>query len=211
MTGGARAGGGRADRADPAGRAGRSGEGPSVAAGSGGRGTIWLTGMMGAGKSSVGPRLAVRLGKRFVDTDQEIEQGAGCSIADLFAREGEAAFRARERALIERLAGAPLVVALGGGAVAQPGALELLAARGTVVYLRARPETLLGRVADAETRPLLRGLSRRERLARLAALLAEREPHYASASIVVDTDGAEVEHVVERLAERLAAAEARPS
>ncbi len=174
-------------------------------------GTIWLTGMMGAGKSSLGPRLAARLGRRFVDTDQEIERSAGCSIAELFAREGETAFRARERALIESLAGGPLVVALGGGAVAQPGARERLAATGTLVYLRARPETLLERVADAETRPLLRGLSRSDRLARLAALLAQREPHYASASIVLDTDDLAVDDLVERLVARLAGAEARPA
>ncbi len=174
-------------------------------------GTIWLTGMMGAGKSSLGPRLAARLGRRFVDTDQEIERSAGCSIAELFAREGEAAFRARERALIESLAGGPLVVAVGGGAVAQPGARERLAATGILVYLRARPETLLERVADAETRPLLRGLSRSDRLARLAALLAQREPHYASASIVLDTDDLAVDDLVERLVARLAGAEARPA
>jgi shikimate kinase len=182
-----------------------------MAGGARGGCTIWLTGMMGAGKSSLGPRLAARMGRRFVDTDQEIERSAGQSVAELFAREGEAAFRARERALVEALAGAPLVVALGGGAVAQPGLRERLAASGTLVYLRARPETLLERVADAETRPLLRGLSRGQRLARLSALLAEREPHYASAAIVLDTDAAAVEDLVEELAARLAGAGARPA
>ena len=201
MTGGARVGG---EGAGPCGAAATATGARSLAAGGG---TIWLAGMMGAGKSAVGPRLAARLGRRFVDVDQEIEREAGCSVGELFAREGEAGFRARERAWLERLAGAPLVVALGGGAVAQPGARERLSASGILVYLRARPETLLERVGDAEARPLLRGLSREARLARLVALLAEREPHYASASIVVDTDEAAEEDVAERIAARLAPAE----
>ena len=109
---------------------------------------MWLVGMMGAGKSAVGPALAQRLECDFVDSDAEIEREAGCSIAELFAAEGEPCFRERERAAIEKLAGRPAVVALGGGAPAQPGAGEWLAATGCVVYLRARPETL---VRDGQT------------------------------------------------------------
>jgi 3-dehydroquinate synthase len=174
--------------------------------------TIWLVGAMGAGKSAVGARLAARLGLPFVDADAEIERAAGLRVAEIFAREGEAGFRARERAAIEALAGRPAVVALGGGAIAQPGAAERLAATGTVVWLRARPETLAARVGDAADRPLLAGLGPAARLARLAALLAEREPCYATAHVAIDTDGIDAETVAERLAVRLAARSAvRPA
>jgi len=167
--------------------------------------TIWLVGMMGAGKSAVGARLAERLGVAFVDTDAEIEREAGASVAELFEREGEEGFRVRERAAIAAVAGRHAVVALGGGAVAQPGARERLAASGTLVWLRARPETLAARVADeAAERPLLRGLAPPERRERLAKLLAEREPHYAAAPVAVDTDALSPEAVAERLARRLA-------
>ena len=151
--------------------------------------TIWLVGMMGAGKSAVGAQLAERRGLRFVDTDAEVERAAGATIAELFEGEGEAGFRARERAAIEALAGEAAVVALGGGAVAQPGVAERLEATGTVVWLRARPEVLAQRLAgESEARPLLAGLGPAERRERLAKLLGEREVHYARARVAVDTD-----------------------
>lgn len=164
---------------------------------------LWLVGMMGAGKSSVGAALARRLGRRFVDADAEIERAAGRRIAEIFAGEGEAGFRAREREAIERLGGAEAVVALGGGAFAQPGVPERLLASGEVVYLRARPETLLERLGEAADRPLLAGLAREERRARLAALLAERAPAYARATLAVDTDGLSVDEVAVAVAARL--------
>jgi shikimate kinase len=161
--------------------------------------------MMGAGKSTVGARLARRLGRRFVDTDAEVERAAGARVAEIFEREGEAAFRRREREAIEACAGQPLVVALGGGAIGQPGARERLAETGVVVYLRARPRTLLERVGDASSRPLLAGLGEPGQLARIEALLAERRAAYESASIVVDTDEAAPEAVAETLAKRIEA------
>jgi len=165
--------------------------------------TIWLVGMMGAGKSTVGPALAARLRCGFVDADEEIERATGCSIAEIFASEGEACFRERERDVVESLAGSRSVVALGGGAIAQPGAQERLAATGTVVYLRARLETLLARVGDASTRPLLRDLSPSQRGARLAALLEERSAAYESAELVVDTDELGPDALAEALLARL--------
>jgi len=159
--------------------------------------------MMGAGKSTVGPALARRLGRRFVDSDAEIEREAGRSIPELFESEGEAAFRLRERAVIEALLGQGAVVALGGGAVAQPGIRELLARDGTLVYLRARPELLLDRLGDCRKRPLLAGLDREARLARLVALLGERREAYESAEVVVDTGPGPVDEVVAALAARL--------
>ena len=168
------------------------------------RGTIWLVGMMGAGKSAVGAELAARLGWPFMDSDVEVEREAGASVAQLFEREGEAAFRARERRAIEALAGREAVGALGGGAVAQPGISEILAAHGIRVWLRARPETLAARTArHAEARPLLRGLDADGRRERLAALLAEREPHYAASEIALDTDGLVPREIGRRLARQL--------
>jgi len=170
--------------------------------------TIWLVGMMGAGKSAVGRALAARRRCAFVDGDEAVEGEAGASVAEIFAREGEAGFRRRERAAVERLAGRSAVVALGGGAIAQPGAAARLRESGTVVYLRARPETLLARLGEARERPLLAGLDAPARRERLAQLLAERESHYARAHVSVDTDGLDVEAVCAAV-ERGLAAQAR--
>jgi len=168
--------------------------------------TLWLVGMMGAGKSSVGARLAARLVWPFVDLDQAIEQTAGRSVAELFASEGEAGFRKREREAIEALAGTAAVVALGGGAAAQPGVAERLLATGTLIYLRARPETLAARVGDDAARPLLAGLDPAARLAKIRNLLAQREPCYLRAQWVIDTDALPAEEVSLELARRLGAA-----
>jgi shikimate kinase len=164
--------------------------------------------MMGSGKSTVGPRLAERLGRPFIDTDHEVERKAGAKVAEIFAREGEAAFRARERAAVEALAGAPAVVSLGGGTVAQPGLVTLLAASGTIVYLRARPETLLRRVGEGSSRPLLRGLDATARLEKLRGLLAERQAHYERGQLVIDTDALDVESLTDEIARKLAGEEA---
>ena len=166
--------------------------------------TVWLVGMMGAGKSATGRALALRLGKPFVDTDDEIERRHGRTVSEIFEREGEARFREWEREAIEALRGKPLVVALGGGAIAQPGAPESLSSSGSVVYLRARPETLLARLAGAADRPLLAGAGPEERLARVKELLAERESAYATAAITLDTDDLPVEGAAEELLRRLA-------
>ncbi len=160
---------------------------------------------MGAGKSAVGPRLAARLDCPFLDADAELESEAGCDVAAIFAREGEAGFRRRERAWIERHAGRDAVIALGGGAPAQPGVLERLLASGTLVWLRAKPETLAARVGEASERPLLAGLDAGERLGRLAVLLAEREPCYARAQLRVETDAEAPETIAARIARALEA------
>ncbi len=160
--------------------------------------------MMGAGKSAVGQALARRLGRRFVDTDAEIERESGGGIREIFQREGEAGFRQREARAIEALRGEACVAALGGGAIAQPGAAERLCSSGIVVYLRARPESLLARVGNGSGRPLLEGADPGARLERLRALLAERAPHYESAAIVVDTDELSLDQVVHEVARCLA-------
>ncbi len=145
--------------------------------------------MMGVGKSTVAGLVAQRLGVESVDADARIEADAGASIAELFATEGEAGFRRRERAVIDALAQGPGVVALGGGAMAQEGMPAMLRAAGRVVYLYAPAAVLSERIADASGRPLLEGLDAAEREAKLAALLEERAPAYAQADLVVDTEG----------------------
>ncbi len=169
-------------------------------------GPIWLVGMMGAGKSAIGPLLAQRLGRRFVDTDAEIERSMQRTVAEIFESDGEGIFRAREREIIESLCDGDDVVALGGGAIAQPGATDLLGRSGTVVYLSASVPTLIRRLGDCATRPLLRDLDGRARAARLTELLETRHAAYLSASLVVVTDGVPVRRVVDEIARGLVGA-----
>ena len=158
---------------------------------------IWLVGMMGAGKSAVGAVLAGRLGRTLLDTDLELERRAGLTVREIFERYGEAEFRRRERALLLELLGSPQVVALGGGGLSEPGLARELAGKVTLVYLRARPETLAARLGEALDRPLLRGLPAAERLERIRALLERRAADYEKAAVVVDTDELGVEQVAE--------------
>lgn len=179
----------------------------SILGGVHGKRTVWLVGMMGAGKSTVGAALAQRLGRRFVDSDAEIERAAGRTVSEIFASEGEAGFRRRERTTIEALQGQEAVVALGGGAVSQEGLCERLSKDGTLVYLRASTELLLERLGECRKRPLLAGLDPAARRARLEALHDERRPAYQLAEIVVDTGRGPVDDVVDALMTRLGEAE----
>lgn len=149
---------------------------------------IVLCGFMGCGKTTVGKRLAPMLGYRFVDMDWYIEQQAGKRISDIFADEGEAAFRALEHAACETLgADSGLVLATGGGAVLRADNAAALKANGTIVWLRVTPETVLERLADDHTRPLL---LREDKEAAVRELMAAREPLYnAAADVVIDADG----------------------
>jgi shikimate kinase len=159
--------------------------------------TVWLVGLMGAGKSEVGRLLAERLGCPFLDADAEISASAGRSIAEIFASEGEAGFRRRESEAIEALTGRAAVVALGGGAMAQPGMAERINASGRSVYLKATAETLAARVGEGAERPLLAGLDEAGRLGRLRELLAARETCYEAAELEVETDGLALGEVAE--------------
>lgn len=147
--------------------------------------TIVLVGLMGAGKTNIGRRLAARLNLNFVDADTEIEAAAGESIEDIFQRHGEASFRDGERRVIARLLNAPVhVLATGGGAFMDPQTRACVRQRGISVWLRAELDVLLARVARRDNRPLLKTGDRR---AILAALMEKRHPVYAEADIVVDS------------------------
>ena len=147
--------------------------------------TIALVGLMGAGKSSIGRRLAQALGLPFVDADAEIEAAAGASIEEIFARDGEAAFRNGERRVIARLLDGPAqILATGGGAFMDPTTRSLIRARAISVWLRADIETLLVRVGRRNNRPLLKS---GDPCAVLTGLVEERYPVYAEADITVDT------------------------
>lgn len=135
-----------------------------------------LIGPMGAGKSCIGRRLAERYGLRLADADREIEQRTGASVTTIFECEGEAGFRARERAtLAELLSGDGVLLATGGGAVLDPGNRQLLRERGFVVHLHVAPEQQLERLARDRTRPLL---AREDRDTVLRELALVREPLY---------------------------------
>jgi shikimate kinase len=149
------------------------------------RRSVVLVGLMGAGKTSVGRRLAEALGARFVDSDEEIERAAGMDVPAIFERLGEPAFRDGERRVIGRLLEEPaLVLATGGGAFMDPRTRAAVRARAVSVWLRAALETLVERTARRADRPLLRSGDARETLARL---MRERHPVYAEADIVIDS------------------------
>jgi shikimate kinase len=146
---------------------------------------IVLVGLMGAGKTTVGRRLAQRLGLPFVDADEEIERAAGLTVAEIFDTFGEAEFRAGERRVIARLlAGPPQVIATGGGAFMNEETRARIKERGISIWLRADLAVLAERVGRRNTRPLLRDGDPRETL---ADLMATREPIYAQADLTVDS------------------------
>ena len=146
---------------------------------------IVLVGLMGAGKSCVGRRVAQRLGIPFVDADAEVEAAAGCSIADIFEQYGEEAFRDGERRVIARLLdGPPSVLATGGGAFIDEETRNLILEKGVSVWLRADPETLVARTSGRTHRPLLNTGDPEKTL---ADLIDTRYPVYSMADIVVDT------------------------
>jgi len=168
---------------------------------------VVLVGFMGSGKSSVGRELARRFGAPFVDVDERIASAAGCTIRDLFAREGEPAFREREKAALrEVLSVEGSVIATGGGAFADGENRALLRSYAPVVYLEAAVETLLERLAGDLGRPLLRG-GEREEVVR--ELLSRRVHGYRTADVAVRTDGRTVEEVAGQVAEWIGRMEGR--
>jgi shikimate kinase len=165
--------------------------------------SIVLIGMMGVGKSSIGRRLGARLAIPFVDADAEIEKAAGMSIADIFTRHGEAAFRSGEARVIARLLnGGPQVLATGGGAVMNAATRALIQQKGVSIWLSAEFELLLRRISKRKAeRPMLQTA---DPAATLRELLAAREPIYAQADLTVQSRDVPHDAVVAEIIERLA-------
>lgn len=153
---------------------------------------VVLVGFMASGKTTVGRRLARRLGWDFVDFDEVIAEREGMSVAEIFAASGEAAFRSLEAALTDEFACATrTILAPGGGWITRPGVVDRLCSGSLLVWLRVTPEEAVRRAAvDEVHRPLLGG---GEPLARARLLIEEREPYYRRADAVLDVDGAEPE------------------
>jgi shikimate kinase len=146
---------------------------------------IVLVGLMGAGKTCIGIRLASRLGIGFIDADVEIEQAAGCPISDIFERFGESAFRDGEQRVIARLLDGPVqVLATGGGAYLNPKTRAKISEQAISIWLRADLDLLFSRVGRRDSRPMLKEGDPREILKRL---MDERYPVYADADIVVES------------------------
>src|SRR5271157_4656819 len=166
--------------------------------------SIVLVGMMGVGKSSIGRRLAARLGVPFVDADAEIEKAAGMSIADIFARHGEGDFRGGEARVIARLLdGGPQVLATGGGAFMNPATRSVIQAKGISIWLSADVEVLMRRISKRRNeRPLLQTADPAQTLRRL---LAEREPIYAQADLIVQSRDVPHDAIVADIMKALAA------
>jgi len=174
--------------------------GPGLPAQLAGR-SIVLVGLMGAGKTSIGRRMAARLGVPFRDADAEIELAAGCSIPELFRRYGERHFRDGERRVIRRLlAGDPLVLATGGGAFMDPDTRAAIRDSAVSIWLRCRLATLVRRVATRNTRPLLQGGNPAEILGRL---MEQRHPIYAEADMIVDCGEEPPDHTTSKVLQAL--------
>jgi shikimate kinase len=165
-------------------------------------GSIFIVGPMGAGKTTVGKRLAEVRGLAFVDSDHEIEARCGVDISYIFEKEGEPGFRKRERQVIAELTQRPgIVLATGGGAVVDPDNRQALGSRGFVVYLHATVQQQVQRTQRCENRPLLQAPNRREVLERL---LAERDPLYREiADLVLESDGHNARWLVKEIERHL--------
>lgn len=171
---------------------------------------IFLVGLMGAGKTSVGRMLARRLDMKFFDADAEIERITGVKIPVIFEIEGESGFRSREEKMIEQLTAMNgIVLATGGGAVISEANRHFLKSRGRVIYLRAAPEDLWRRTRRDRNRPLLQTA---DPLGKLRSLHEQRDPLYQEAAhLIVDTGSQSVAHLTSRIQQLLTDADAPAS
>ena len=163
---------------------------------------IYFTGFMASGKSRIGRALAERINRQFIDTDALIVEQTGKSISEIFLEEGEAAFRAKEKALIESLATQeePLVISLGGGALSQESIIQTIRESGFLIRLWAKPEVLSERIGRKNTRPLMNGLNEEERLKKIKEMLKTREPFYSKADFSVESsDEFSEQYVADRI------------
>jgi shikimate kinase len=165
-------------------------------------GSLFLTGPMGAGKSTIGRQLSKQLKMAFHDSDHEIEQRTGVDIPLIFELEGESGFRKRESAVIDELTQLPdIILATGGGAILDPVNRQHLSSRGRVIYLHASVDQQLRRTGKDRNRPLLQTANPR---AKLEELMTERDPLYREiADLVVETDGKRVRDVVRQIIQQL--------
>lgn len=165
-------------------------------------GNIFLVGLMGAGKTTIGKLLAKRLKKTFIDCDHELEHRTGVKIPLIFELEGEAGFRDREAALIKELAQRPgIILATGGGAVLRKENRDALAQNGTVIYLNAKVEDLWLRTQHDKNRPLLQTTDPK---AKLSELFTQRDPLYREIADIVITSGQQnVQHAAREVERRL--------
>jgi shikimate kinase len=172
------------------------------------RSTVFLTGFMGSGKSTVGPILANTLGYLFVDLDAMIENEAGRTIMEIFRVDGEPAFRAREEQMLSRAIGPERVVALGGGTIINPENLRLIQRSGVLVYLSITREQLFERLKRKRTRPMLAGPSGEimdddALMDRVTQLIEGRDPMYRKADIVVESGTKDVGLTVDEIVRSL--------
>ncbi len=163
---------------------------------------VVVIGLMGAGKTRLGGMLAQSLGLPFTDSDQDVEKAAGCSVAEIFERYGEPAFRDLERKVLARLlTQGGGVIATGGGAVMNEQTADLVFSQALSVWIRADIDLLVERTGRSDKRPLLRTGNPRDILQNL---MDKRYPVYAKADITIDTDAGEVERTLARLQEAVA-------
>jgi len=164
---------------------------------------IILIGFMGTGKTTVGRRLARRLGREFLDTDSEIERVAGKTIPQIFAQDGEVRFRSEERLVVQKLSSQEnLVIATGGGIVLNPDNVADLKHNGILICLAASPEVIYERVKGKKNRPLLNRVN--NLLEHIKEMLEKRKPFYQVADCVINTDRKSREQVVEEIVAYLA-------
>ncbi len=164
---------------------------------------IVLVGLMGAGKTTIGRRLAQLLDIPFVDSDQEIVEAAGCSISDIFELYGEEVFRDLEKRVMKRLLGqGACVIATGGGAFIQPVIREQILEKSIAVWLNAELDVLVDRVSRRDTRPLLKTGDKQTIMKRL---MEERYPIYALAHLNIDSNAGPHEEVVDKIVDALGA------
>lgn len=164
---------------------------------------VILIGYMGCGKSSVGKRLSFAMKKPYIDTDKEIELKQKRTISDIFATEGEAAFRDMETECVKELFDKKqeYIIAVGGGLVLREENRELLKKLGKVVYLRAKPETIYERLKGDTTRPLLQG---EDPFGKIQSMIARRSPIYEDAAqYVIDVDGLGFERTIAKIREEI--------
>ena len=166
---------------------------------------IFLTGFMGSGKSTIGKRLGLRLGVKFIDTDEQIESDVGMEIRQMFATEGETWFRKIEEDTVASIISHhhTNIISLGGGTLLSPTTVERILTNGKLIYIKSDPVEIWNRIKHSTRRPLLRHdgeeWSREIYLKRMEVLMQEREPGYLQAHLILDRDGKEVDGIVDEI------------